>query len=192
MPCAAVLLLASCRREASGSGEQRAEPPPATKPAANAAPSASPAASAPPAPPATPQVENVVLITVDTLRADQPWVGYQGVETPNLSRLAEKSVVYTRAYALAHITTASLNGMLASRYPSEINRSDCGLGLYDIPESVGPTLKAAGVTTFAAHGHAIFVGDTAPRAGFDEWRLIHGAAGRMQTRGAITSPIWAE
>jgi choline-sulfatase len=127
-----------------------------------------------------------VLITVDTLRADQPWVGYSGVETPHLSRLAAKSVVYTRAYALAHFTTASLNGLLASRYPSELSRSDCDLGRYDAPESLAPTLKAAGVTTFAAHGHAIFVGDSAPRRGFDQWRLIVGAAGRMQTRGAVT------
>lgn len=134
----------------------------------------------------------MVLITVDTLRADQPWVGYQAVATPSLSGLAAKSVVYTRAYALAHFTTASLNGMLASRYPSELSRSDCDLGRYDIPESLAPTLKAAGVTTFAAHGHAIFVGDSAPRRGFDEWRLIVGAAGRMQTAGAVTGPDIAQ
>jgi arylsulfatase A-like enzyme len=42
--------------------------------------------------------------------------------------------------------------------------------------------------TFAAHGHAIFVGDSAPRRGFDEWQVIFGAAGRMQTRGAVTGP----
>src|SRR5688572_5639912 len=158
----ALLLLVSCRRGASV-GDGQLEPPQTERPAA------------PPQPPATP-IRNVVLITVDTLRADQPWVGYQNVSTPHLSRLAAKSVVYTRAYALAHFTTASLNGLLASRYPSELSRSECDLGRYDIPESLAPTLKAAGVTTFAAHGHAIFVGDSAPRHGFDDWRVITGAA----------------
>ena len=179
LPVAATLLLASCRREA-GVGDERLQPPPARL-----------SAVAPP-PPATPRVQSVVLITVDTLRADQPWVGYQGLVTPSLSSLAAKSVVYTRAYALAHFTTASLNGMLASRYPSELSRTDCDLGRYDIPESLAPTLKAAGVTTFAAHGHAIFAGDSAPRRGFDEWRLIVGAAGRMQTKGAVTGPDIAQ
>ncbi len=169
----ALLLLAACRGEAGGGDEQR-QPPQVERPAP------------PPEPVATPRVQSLLLITVDTLRADQPWVGYRDVATPNLSRLAAKSIVYTRAYALAHFTTASLNGLLASRYPSELSRSDCDLGRYDIADSLAPTLKAAGITTFAAHGHAIFAGDSAPRRGFDEWRLIVGAAGRMQTRGAVT------
>ncbi|HYJ07694.1 MAG TPA: sulfatase, partial [Polyangiaceae bacterium] len=169
---ALLLAVCSCRRGAS-KGDEQLQPPQAEHPAV---PAQSPATS----------IQNVVLITVDTLRADQPWVGYQNVATPYLSRLAAKSVVYTRAYALAHFTTASLNGLLASRFPSELSRSDCDLGRYDIPESLAPTLKAAGIKTFAAHGHAIFVGDSAPRNGFDEWRVIYGAAGRMQTRGAVT------
>jgi choline-sulfatase len=169
----ALLLLCSCRRDPGGGSEPLR-------------PSAIPSASAAPAPSIAPSVQHVVLITVDTLRADQPWVGYSNVATPHLSGLAAKSVVYKRAYALAHFTTASLNGLLASRYPTELSRSDCDLGRYDVPESLAPTLRAAGVATFAAHGHAIFVGDSAPRRGFDEWRLIVGAAGRMQTRGAVT------
>jgi choline-sulfatase len=169
----ALSLVCACRGGASAGDERRA-PPKVERP------------PAPPEPAAAPRVQNMLLITVDTLRADQPWVGYPDVATPNLSRLAARSVVYTRAYALAHFTTASLNGLLASRYPSELSRSDCDLGRYDIPESLAPTLKAAGFTTFAAHGHAIFDGASAPRRGFDEWRLIVGAAGRMQTRGAVT------
>lgn len=169
----ALLLPCSCKRDPGGGSEPLQ-------------PSAIPSASTAPTSSSIPRVQNVVLITVDTLRADQPWVGYSGVATPHLSRLAAKSVVYTRAYALAHFTSASLNGLLASRYPSELSRNDCDLGRYDVPGSLAPTLREAGVTTFAAHGHAIFVGDSAPRRGFDEWRLIVGAAGRMQTQGAVT------
>jgi arylsulfatase A-like enzyme len=52
---------------------------------------------------------------------------------------------------------------------------------------LAPLLKKGGVHTFAAHGHALFVGDTAPMLGFDDWQLIKGAAGRLQSDGAITS-----
>lgn len=129
----------------------------------------------------------MLLITVDALRADQPWTGYRGVQTPHLSRLAAESVVYTRAYSLANTTAASLSGMLGGRYPSEIGRDACILASYDLSGSLAPLLQKAGVRTFAAHGHALFVGNTAPRLGFDDWRLIKGAAWRLQSDGAITS-----
>lgn len=133
-----------------------------------------------------PRIQNVFLITVDTLRADQPWAGYDKIETPNLSRLAARSVVYTRAYSVAHLTTLSLNGLLASRYPSGLPRTMCIFGRFDIEHSLAPTLQSADIQTFAAHGHALFAGDVAPSVGFDEWRLVSGAAGRQQTNGAVT------
>jgi choline-sulfatase len=137
-------------------------------------------------------VDNVVLITVDALRSDQPWTGEGHASTPNLSRLATASVVYTRAYGLATITTASLNGMLASRYPSELSRDACIFGKFDLARSLVPTLKSARVATFAAHGHAIFAGVTAPSLGFDEWKLVRGAAGRLQEEGAVTGAETAD
>jgi arylsulfatase A-like enzyme len=175
----AFALLPSCDRPQLGG--HGGAPSAASATAPSSAPKSTPAPE-----PQRPRVASVVLITVDALRPDQPWAGNEELLTPHLSRLAAKSVVYTRAYALAHFTTASLNGMLASRYPSELVRTMCHLGGYDIPNSLAPTLQKAGVATFAAHGHAIFAGNSAPRAGFDEWQLIRGAAGRMQTKGAVT------
>ena len=157
-----------------------------------------PVASAGPVPSARPvahdlsQVRNVLLITVDALRADQPWTGYAGVKTPHLSQLAAESVVYTRAYALANTTSASLGGIFGGRYPTEIPRDACILARYDMTGGLAPVLKKGGVRTFAAHGHALFAGDTAPRLGFDEWRLISGAAGRMQSDGAIPATTIAD
>jgi arylsulfatase A-like enzyme len=132
-------------------------------------------------------VRHVVLLTIDALRADQPWSGYDGLKTPHLSRLAAESVVYTRAYSLANTTAASLGGLLGGRYPTEIGRDACILARYDMNGSLAPLLQKGGVHTFAAHGHALFAGDTAPQLGFDDWRLISGAAGRLQSEGAITS-----
>ena len=52
--------------------------------------------------PATPR--NVLLLTIDSLRADMPWTGYSRAIAPNLTRLADESVVYTNEYALSSYT----------------------------------------------------------------------------------------
>lgn|GEM_PF-557520 len=137
-------------------------------------------------PPERFEVNGVLLITIDALRWDQPWTGYDQFETPNLTKLANASVNYTRAYSLANLTTASLNAMLSSRYASELERNQCTLAQYSIPNSLAPVLQAANVATLAAHGHAIFSGHTAPSRGFDNWGVIRGVGGRLQTQGAVT------
>jgi arylsulfatase A-like enzyme len=49
-------------------------------------------------PPVFPRVP-VVLISIDTLRADRlPAYGYTGVRTPNLDRLRRDSILYQNAY----------------------------------------------------------------------------------------------
>ncbi|RYE94583.1 MAG: hypothetical protein EOO75_01570, partial [Myxococcales bacterium] len=93
-------------------------------------PEEAPVVEAPAAGPTTvtaPRVDNVLLITVDALRADQPWTGYQGTSTPHLSRLAAQSVVYERMYSVANTTMPSLSALMMARYPSELSRDDCGL-----------------------------------------------------------------
>ena len=65
-----------------------------------------------PAPP------NVILITLDTTRADR--MGFLGSKlglTPNLDALARDSAVFTRAYAQAPLTTTSHATILTGTYP---------------------------------------------------------------------------
>ena len=47
---------------------------------------------------------NVILLTVDSLRIDVPWLGYARAIAPNLTKLAAESVVYERAYAASSYT----------------------------------------------------------------------------------------
>src|SRR5882757_8029085 len=59
-------------------------------------------------PPATTQHPNIVLITLDTTRADR--MGFLGSElglTPNLDALAREGVVFSRAYTQVPLTTPS-------------------------------------------------------------------------------------
>jgi hypothetical protein len=50
---------------------------------------------------------NVILLTVDTLRFDLGFTGYSRPTSPNIDRLAARSVVFERGYSLASYTGKS-------------------------------------------------------------------------------------
>ena len=69
-------------------------------------------------PPAHAQHPNIILITLDTTRADR--MGFLGSErglTPNLDALAREGVVFSRAYAQVPLTTPSHASILTGTYP---------------------------------------------------------------------------
>ena len=66
-----------------------------------------------------PQGPNVVLITVDTLRADHLSIhGYFRPTSPNIDRLARESIWFKRALANSSWTAPSFYSMLTSQYPA--------------------------------------------------------------------------
>jgi choline-sulfatase len=69
-------------------------------------------------PPGLSAARNVVLITIDTLRADRVGAfGYTSGRTPNIDTLARRGMRFTRAYATAPITLPSHASLLSGRYP---------------------------------------------------------------------------
>ncbi len=63
--------------------------------------------------------KNLLLITIDTLRADHLGLyGYERRTSPHLDTFAEQSVVFEHAYAPASETGTSLPGLLTGRYIS--------------------------------------------------------------------------
>jgi arylsulfatase A-like enzyme/Flp pilus assembly protein TadD len=94
---------------------------------------------------------DVVLITIDTLRADTlGFAGDERVETPVLDRLAAAGRVYTDAHAHNVVTLPSHANILTGRYPYQHGiRDNSG---FVLPESV-PTLahflRQAGYATGA-------------------------------------------
>lgn len=68
-----------------------------------------------------PQGPNVLLVVIDTLRADHvgAW-GYGRETTPALDALARTAHRFDRAVATAPWTSPSVAGMLVSRYPMEL------------------------------------------------------------------------
>src|SRR5271163_3369784 len=61
-----------------------------------AAPAAAPSAALQPSPPF-----NVLLLTIDSLRADMPWAGYPRPIAPRLEALHRRAVDYTHAYSVS-------------------------------------------------------------------------------------------
>ena len=90
-----------------------------------------------PAKPAVPRktLPNVILITLDTTRADR--MGFLGSErglTPNLDELAKQGVVFTRAYSQVPLTPPSHATILTGTYPQFNHVNDFGAHLpKDVP-----------------------------------------------------------
>ncbi len=65
---------------------------------------------------------NVILITIDSLRADHlGYMGYEKNTSPNIDALAKESVVFTNAYSNGPMTAQSLISLSTSTYPLDYN-----------------------------------------------------------------------
>lgn len=117
---------------------------------------------------------NVILLSIDSLRADMPWAGYPRPIAPFLTELEARSVSYTRAYALSSYTSMSVGGFLGGRLPGELRRDGYFFGTYPRTDLMFPErLQAAGVRTIAAQAHGYFrAGKAGFDQGFDVWQLI--------------------
>src|SRR5579871_4356479 len=150
------------------------DPAPRSSPSASASSPAAPVsvAKADAGPPKIKLPRNVILITIDCLRADMPWAGYARPIAPRLTDLASKSVIFTHAYSLSSYTSMSLGGLLGGKLPSELKRDGYFFGVYAKDNLFFPELlHAAGVHTLAAHAHGYFH-DAGFDQGFDAWEVV--------------------
>jgi arylsulfatase A-like enzyme/Flp pilus assembly protein TadD len=89
---------------------------------------------------------NLLLITIDTLRADRlGCYGYAAARTPNLDRLAAEGVRFDAAIAPAPITLPSHASLLTGRYPA--SHGVHSNGRERLPAEI-PTLAEAAATRF--------------------------------------------
>jgi arylsulfatase A-like enzyme/Tfp pilus assembly protein PilF len=97
--------------------------------------------------------QNVLLITIDTLRADA--LGCYGgpAATPNLDRLARQGLRFDFAHAHAVVTLPSHTSILTGRYPLEHGiRDNTGYRLANGTPTMATLLKASGYRTGAFLG----------------------------------------
>jgi len=131
------------------------------------------------------QRPNIILITLDTTRADR--MGFLGSKrglTPNLDEVASKGVVFERTYSHVPLTTASHATLLTGTY-SQFNRViDFGIPLSPRLPYLPDLLKQNGYHTGAFVGSVILdpLDGTAP--GFDRGFEVYDAGFHLRRRGA--------
>jgi arylsulfatase A-like enzyme/cytochrome c-type biogenesis protein CcmH/NrfG len=128
---------------------------------------------------------NVILITLDTTRADR--MGFLGSKrglTPNLDALAQQGVVFTHAYSHVPITTASHTTILTGTYPQFNRVRDFGVPLSPRLPYLPDLLRTQGYHTGAFVGSLILdpLDGTAP--GFDRGFEIYDAGFHLRRHGA--------
>jgi len=155
---------------------------------------APPAAFAP-VPASVPADFNVVLLTIDTLRADHMGAyGYARPTTPRLDRVAAEGAVFVNAWAHAPSTRYSMPAILTGRYPLRVIYADIPNqwpGLSDDNTTIAEVLKARGFATGAVLNYWYFDERRQMNQGFDRYdnqnqRLHRSIPGKgpAETRGS--------
>ncbi len=138
----------------------------------------------------------IVLISIDTLRADHlPAYGYRGVETPAIDALRHDGVLFENAYSAVPLTLPSHVTLLTGLLPPAHGVRD-NLG-YQLDRAAHPTLptllKAAGYATGGAVSAYVLRGATGIGPCFDfyddvvESPTSFDAASQVQRAGAETA-----
>jgi choline-sulfatase len=117
---------------------------------------------------------NVVLITLDTTRADRlsPY-GYMNVSLPHLERLAREGVVFDQATSVAPLTlpahTSLFTGLLP---PNHKVRDNADTPLADAQTTLAEILLVRGFRTGAFVGSVVLDPDRGLRQGFEQYRGV--------------------
>jgi arylsulfatase A-like enzyme len=122
------------------------------------------------------------------MRHDMPWQGYAKEIAPNLTKLADKSAVYTRAYSISSFTSKSVGAILSGQYPSTLYRGPAFFTKYSNANLFFPeVLQHAGVRTMAGQAHGYFERGNNVRQGFDVWNLVPNLKWDAEKDVSVTS-----
>lgn len=96
------------------------------------------------------QTRNVILLSIDALRADHcSYQGYERETTPVLDRLAEGELAFTRAVSASSHTREAIPALLTGRYPDAA--TDAGYNL--ATDTIATHLNEAGFKTGGFHSN---------------------------------------
>jgi arylsulfatase A-like enzyme len=142
-----VLALAACESKAPA-------PPPTTRPSAPAG-----------------TRTNVLLITIDTLRADHLGLyGYPRATSPQLDAFAKRAVAFDQAYTYWPKTRGSFVAMMSGRRDSQTGYGKTHPVLLDFNPTLAETLRNAGYRTSAVVDNANVAAQHGYARGFERYR----------------------
>lgn len=100
------------------------------------------------------EAPNVLLLSVDTLRADRLGAyGYKYDTTPHLDKLAEQGIVYTNAVCEVPLTGPSFGAMFASQFPRTTGTTRNGLRMPEDVPLVAEQFQQAGYQTICVQSN---------------------------------------
>ncbi|MFB3922682.1 MAG: sulfatase-like hydrolase/transferase [Terriglobia bacterium] len=135
---------------------------------------------------------NVVLITIDTLRADHLGVyGYASIQTPEIDQLARSGARFTHAFTPVPITLPAHSTILTGSFPMATGMHDfSGNKLPANSATLAGVLKAQGYSTAAFVGSAVLDSRFGLNQGFETYfdhfdfsRLLETNLDQMERRG---------
>jgi arylsulfatase A-like enzyme/Tfp pilus assembly protein PilF len=141
---------------------------------------------------------NVVLITIDTLRADHVGCyGYKQIKTPNIDGLAADGARFDRAFAVVPVTLPSHTSMLTGTYPMLSGMHDfSGNKLSPLQPTLASVLKQAGYQTGAVIAAAVLDSRFGLNQGFDFYydhfdfsRLDEANLDEMERPGNVVADV---
>jgi len=125
---------------------------------------------------------SILLVTVDTMRADHLQVyGYERPTAPYLTSLAQNATVWTRAYSTSSWTVPSVTSFLTGVYPAThgvVHGVIRGGHVFEqevIPDDLprlAEALKAAGYSTFGVTANGHLDREHGFARGFDHFKCI--------------------
>ena len=136
----------------------------------------------PPDPPA-----NVVLIVVDTLRADRlgAW-GHPHPTSPRIDALASEGIRFSQATSQAPWTTPSVAALMTSQYPASLGITSERSALPDEATTLAEVLRASGRATGAVVSHTFCSSDWRFDQGFDAFDEANIAGHHAASSAGVT------
>jgi arylsulfatase A-like enzyme/Flp pilus assembly protein TadD len=142
---------------------------------------------------------NLILISVDTLRADRlACYGYSGNETPHFDRWAGEGFLFTHAFSEYPLTLPAHVTMLTGQLPLHHGvRENAGYKLGQDETTLAEVLKSSGYRTAAFIGAYVLASEFGVSQGFDTFDQAFatsietvGASAELQRPApAVTSPF---
>ncbi len=141
---------------------------------------------------------NVVVITIDTLRADHlGCYGYKQIRTPNIDALAADATRFERAYTAVPVTLPSHTVMFTGTYPMLSGMHDFAANkLNPTQPTLASVLKEHGYATAAVIGSAVLDSRFGLNRGFDFYydhfdfnRLQESNLEEMERPGTLVADV---
>jgi len=132
---------------------------------------------------------NLILFTVDTLRADHLSVyGYKRNTSPNLASIAKDSVIFDNAYSVTTYSAPAHASLLTGMYPAQFSINNNHLKIPFHIETLAEVLQKNGYATAAFVGDSVLGENGNFNQGFETFSLDEVGA---DTTISITK-AWAE